>query len=354
MLPGFFKMTGKRATIKDIAKMANVSVSAVSMTLNNRPGIGSEKRQKIIKIARENGYRPSLVAKALVSKRSYIIGLVVNDISDHFFAELAKGVEETARQYGYNTILCTTNGNLETQKEYLNTLRSRGVDGIIISTAVAEAFHFDFLIDEKIPFVCINRIPLIPSLGNKTEYIIMDNYSAGYKGIEHLWRLGHDKIAIITGALNASNAIASLKGCKAALKDLGLKIPPRYIKEGKYSRQEAFLIAERLMKSKNPPSAIFAHDDNMALGAREAILRSGLEIPGDISLMGIDDIEIGALTGIELTTICQKKYEMGTMGVKILVNQIEKRVPRMVEKIVLDAELIIRKTCGYHEYGYKR
>jgi LacI family transcriptional regulator len=347
-------MAFKRATIKDIARMANVSVSAVSMTFNNRPGIGSEKRKKILKVARENGYRPSLVAKGLVSKRSYIIGLVINDISDHFFAELAKGVEETAKKYDYNTILCTTNGNLKTQKEYFNTLCSRGVDGIIISTAITEDPHFQFLIDEKIPFVCINRIPLIPSLANKTEYIIMDNYSAGYKGIEHLWKLGHDKIAIITGALNASNAIDSLKGCKAALRDLGIKISKKYIKEGGYSWQEAFLITERLMKSKNPPTAIFAHDDNMALGAREATLRLGLEIPKDISLMGIDDTKVGALTGIELTTISQRKYEMGIMGVKILINQIEKKVPRMKERIVLDAELIIRKTCGYSEFGYKR
>ena len=188
----------------------------------------------------------------------------------------------------------------------------------------------------------------------KAEYIIMDNYSAGYKGIEHLWRLAHDRIAIITGALNASNAIASLEGSKAALKRFGIKIPKSYIKEGKSSQRKAFLVCERLMKSKNPPTAVFAHDENMALGAREAILNLGLKIPKDVSLMGIDNIKTGALTGIELTTISQKKYEMGAMGVKILVNRIEEKVPRMVKKIVLDAELIIRKTFGYQESGYSR
>lgn len=334
--------------------MANASVAAVSMSLNNRPGIGDEKRQKIIDIAQKAGYQPSLVAKTLVNKRSYIIGLIINDIADHFFAELAKGVEDTAKKYGYSTILCTTGGNSKTQAEYLDILRSRGVDGIVISTVVAKDLHVEFLINEKIPFVCINRIPLIPSLKKKAEYIIMDNYSAGYKGIEHLWKLGHDKIAIITGSLNASNAIDSLEGSKGALKDIGLKIPKRYIKEGKYSHQEAFLACERLLKSKNPPTALFAHDDNMALGAREVILRSGLEIPKDIALMGIDNIKTGALAGIELTTISQKKYEMGAMGVKILVNRIEERVPHMVEKIVLDAELVVRKTCGYQDSGYLR
>jgi LacI family transcriptional regulator len=347
-------MMNKRVTIKDVAKMANASVAAVSMTLNNRPGIGNEKRRKIIEVAQKTGYQPSLVAKTLVNRRSYIIGLIINDIADHFFAELAKGVEDTAQKYGYSTILCTTGGNSKTQAEYLDILRSRGVDGIIISTVVAEDPYIEFLINEKIPFVCINRIPLIPSLEKKVEYIIMDNHSAGYKGIEHLWRLGHDKIAIIAGSLIASNAIDTLKGSKAALKKFGLKIPKRYIKEGDYSHREAFLACERLLKGKNPPTAVFAHDDNMALGAREAILRSGLEIPKDIALMGIDDIQIGALTGIELTTISQNKYQMGTMGVDILFNRIEEKVPRMVEKIVLDADLIIRKTCGYHHTGYKR
>ncbi len=344
----------KRVTIKDVAKMANASVAAVSMSLNNRPGIGDEKRQKIVEIAKKAGYQPSLVAKTLVNKKSYLIGLVIKDISDHFFAELAKGVEDSAKKHGYSTILCTTDGNSKTQENYLNMLRSRGVDGIIISTVVAEDPHIEFLIDEKIPFVCINRIPLISSLKKKAEYIIMDNYSAGYKGIEHLWRLGHDKIAIITGSPNASNAIESLEGSKAALKKFGLKILKRYIKAGNYSHQEAYLICKRLMNSKNPPTAVFAHDDNMALGAREAILSSGLEIPKDIALMGVDNIKIGALTGIELTSISQKKYEMGSMGVKLLINRIEERVPHMVEKMVLDAELVIRNTCGYKMFGYKR
>lgn len=344
----------KRVTIKDIAIMANASVSAVSMTLNNRPGIGEEKRREIFDIANKAGYQPSLVAKALVNKRSYIIGLVIHDISDNFYAELAQGVEDAARKYGYSTILCTTDGNSKTQANYLDIMLSRGVDGIIISTLMAEDPHAAFLIDEKIPFVCINRIPLNPSQRRSIEYIIMDNYAAGYKGVEHLWRLGHDKIAVITGPKDASNAIYTLEGSRAAFKEFCLKIPKRYIIEGKYSYQTAFLASQRLMKSKNPPTAIFAHDDNMALGARNALLQQGIEIPKDIALMGIDNIKTGSLTGIELTTIRQNKYEMGAIGVKNLVDQIEQTTPISRSHIVLDIELIIRKTCGYHLSGYSR
>lgn len=343
-------MIEKKTTIKDIARIAKVSAAAVSMSLNNRPGVSKEKRKEILKIAKQNGYLPNLVAKALVSKRSYSLGLIINNISDHFFTELAKGAEETANSLGYNIILCNTNGNLKSQKQHLDLMRSRGVDGIIISTVVANDPHIGSLVKERIPFVCINRVPLNPSLINKVNYVAIDNYSAGYKGIEHLWKLGHDRIAIITGNLNASNAIATLDG----VRDYGIKIAPSLLKEGNYSRQTAFNEAKRLIKLKKPPTAIFAHDDNMALGVREALLNSGLKIPEDVALIGMDDIEVGALTGIELTTISQEKYEMGSIGVKIIVNSIEKNTPPLVEKVVLEADLIIRKTCGHYRTGYNR
>jgi LacI family transcriptional regulator len=280
--------------------------------------------------------------------------LIIHDISDPFFAELAQGVEDAAKNYKYSTILCTTDGNTDTQARYFDILRSRGVDGFIISTILAEDPCIEFLVNEEIPFICINRIPLSSTLLNKTEYIIINNYAAGYKGIEHLWKIGHDKIALITGTQNASNAIYTLEGSKAAIKEYGLKIHSNLINNGKYSYQEAFRISQRLMRRRNPPTAIFAHDDNMALGAREAVLRLGLEIPQDIALMGIDNIQTASLTGIELTTIRQNKYKMGTMGVKLLVNRIEEKKPKKLEQIVLDADLIVRKTCGYCISGYRR
>ncbi len=347
-------MGSKKITIKDIARIAKVSHPAVSMALNNRPGVGEKKRKEIIKIAKQVGYQPNLLAKALVSNRSYTIGLIINNISDQFYTDLAKGVEKAADELGYNVILCTTNESLNSQKKYLDILQSRGVDGIIIATVLARDPHINFLVKEQFPFVCLNRISLDRSLNNKVDYVMLDNYSAGYKGIEHLWKLGHDRIAIITGSLNASNAIASLEGSKAFLSEQRLKIDPILLREGNYSRQEAYNAAKQLIKLKKPPTAIFAHDDNMALGVREALLGSDLKIPEDMALVGIDNIEMGALTGVDLTTISQEKYEMGYIGAKVLIKKIEKKVPIMVEKIVLGADLIVRMTCGYARYGYRR
>jgi DNA-binding LacI/PurR family transcriptional regulator len=197
-------------------------------------------------------------------------------------------------------------------------------------------------------------VPLNRQLVDQIDYVTLDNFSAGFKGIEHLWKLGHDRIAIITGDVNASNALATLDGAKKALSHCGVKGESVFIRDGSYSRQKAQRETNWLMRLKNPPTAIFAHDDNMALGVRETLLSLKLKIPADVALIGVDDIETGALSGIELTTISQQKYEMGSIGVKILIDRIEQNTPRRVEKVVLKADLIIRKTCGFYPGGYKR
>jgi len=347
-------MIEKSTTLKDIARIAGVSTAAVSMALNNRPGVGPAKRHEIIDIAQKNGYRPNMAAKALVSKHSYALGLVINNISDPFFTELAAGVEKTARSLGYHIILCSIDGRADDRKQYLDLMRSRGVDGLVISTAAVRDPHIGSLIAAGVPFVCINRVPLEAGISEKIDTVTLDNHAAGYQGIAHLWRLGHDRIAVISGDLNASNALATLDGSKNAMADYGIAATPTLLKNGRYSRRIAQQKANQLMRLKRPPSAIFAHDDNMALGVREALLGLNLRIPEDVALMGMDDIQMGALTGVELTTVSPKKSEMGAMGVRILVNRIEAGTPRMVERVVLNADLIVRKTCGYANGGYKR
>jgi len=181
----------------------------------------------------------------------------------------------------------------------------------------------------------------------------LDNFSGGYEAVEHLYKLGHDRIGIIAGWGKTSTAMARTAGAKKALRDHGLKPDTSLIKDCNYSRELAMRAAKRYIGMRKPPTAIFAQDDNMALGVREAILGSGLRIPEDIALVGFDDIEVAALTGIELTTINQKKFEMGALGVKVLVEKIEKKGPPRVNKILLDHELIIRKSCGFHLRGYR-
>ena len=343
-----------KATIKDIAKAANVSPTAVSMAINNRRGVSQQTRKRILRIAKNLNYTPNYAARSLISKRSCTLGLIISDIADPFYPELAKGIEEKANSLGYSIILCNTGLNLDKEKHCADTLLRRNVDGIIFSTVVVDDPNIDQLIQNQFPFVVINRIPFKHPFADKIDHVIIDSYAGGYKAVEHLYKLGHDRIAIIAGYMKVSTAIDRTEGAKKAMSDYGLEFNPQFFIECNYSRQQAFQAAKRLLALKKTPTAFFVQDDNMALGVREAVLSCGLKIPEDIAIIGFDDIDMASITGIELTTISQKKYEMGVMATQILINKIEGETPSMVNKLVLDAELIIRKSCGYSLYGYRR
>jgi len=343
-----------RATIKDIAKVANVSTTAVSIALNNRPGVSSKTRQKILNIAKKLNYQPNYIARSLISRHSYTIGLILNSITDPFFPELAKGVEEYANKFGYNLLLCNTNRDLHAEKRAIEMLRSKGVDGIILATVTNDDPNIVPLLEDRFPFVLINRFSMDPALENRVDYVVLDNYSGGYAGIRHLWRLGHDRIAIVSGEKNTSTATLRTSGSLQALKDCGLEYDPDLVVEGGYQRHLAYRAAKRLLAMETPPTAYFAHDDYMAIGVREAILEKGLRIPQDVALMGFDDTEIASFAGIELTTISQKKYEMGAKGAEILIKKVEGVLSGIVQQLILEAQLVIRKSCGHHLHGYIR
>ncbi len=338
----------KRATIKDIARMADVSPTAVSMALNNRAGVSESTREKIRQIAADLNYRPNGLAKSLISRRSFSIGLIITNIADHFYPELAQGVEETAHERGYRLILCNTNRELDEEKRAIDMLRANGVDGIIITTAPMDDPHIGQLVAERYPFILINRMVRQPELNNKVDYVVLDNYAGGYIGAKHLAQLGHKRIAVIAGAMNTSTAFDRTEGTRQALDELGIALAQDMIAECGYVREEAYNAAKRFLSSKTRPTAFFAQDDHMAMGVREAVLGEGLNIPQDIALMGFDNAEIGGFTGIDLTTISQKKYVMGSLGAKILIDKIEGQSDDMVNKVVLEAKLIIRKSCGHY------
>ncbi len=343
-----------KTTIKDIARTAKVSATAVSMALNDRPGVSKKTRKKIIKLAKKLDYQPNYMARSLIGKRSYTIGLIVNNIADPFYPELALGIEKKANELDYSMLLCNTDGSLEKEKKSLDMLRAKGVDGVIIATVTIDDPHIKLLIEDQFPFVLVNRFSMDSELENKMDYVVLDNYACGYKGVKHFYRLGHDRIAIIAGALNTSTAAARTKGAMQALKDHEIDTDSKLVVECGYVREKAYTAAKRLLAIKNRPSAFFAQDDYMALGVREAVFSEGLRIPEDIALMGVDDIEMASLAGVDLTTISQKIYEMGVIGVKILINKIEKATPDMVNKIVLESKLVRRKSCGYHLRGFVR
>jgi len=346
-------MQKRRPTIKDIAKMAKVSPTAVSMALNDQPRIAAKTKARILQIAHQLGYQPNFVARSLVKKKTHTIGLIITTILNPFYPELAKGIEDKASESGYNIILCSTNYDLKLEKYYIDILRSKGVDGIIFSSVETRDPNIKALIEDRFPFVLVNRRVHNPLLSKRLDYIVLDNCAGGYMAMEHLCRLGHRRIAIVAGGFNISTAVERTEGARKAMKDYAIKAEPSLLAECHFSKEMAYDATKRFLQMRNPPTALFVENDYMALGAREAILDTGLRIPEDVALVGFDDIAAAALKGVEITTISQKKYEMGSLAVRILIDKIEQKTPSMVNQIILQPEIIIRNSCGFRLHGYR-
>lgn len=340
-------------TIKDIARQIKVSTTTVSNALNGKPGVGKAARKKIIKMAKKMGYQPNYFARGLVSKQSYAIGLTIANISDPFSAELARGVYEKANELGYTMMLFNTNYDLKNETKSIEILKSKGIDGIILSTVIQDDPNIDSLNEMQMPYVLVNRLILNPKKASRIDSVSVDDYGSFYKAAKHLCRLGHTNIAVIAGDMDASTAIVLTQGANEAFAEYGVTIPPHLFIECGFSREKAYQAAKTIFSKKNRPTAILIQGDNMALGVREAAYEIGIKIPEDLAIVGVDDISISSLAGIELTTIRGNQYKMGATGVQLLINKINgENHSGISNKIVMESNLIIRKTCGFNLKGY--
>jgi LacI family transcriptional regulator len=343
----------RKITIKDIARKANVSHTTVSRALNDKSRIKTETKEKILLIAKELNYRPDFIARSLVMRRTRTLGLVITTIANPFYTELSQGIESTAIGLGYNIILCSTNYDLSAEKKYIDMLQSKGVDGIIFTSAHMGDPNIIGLAEEGFPTILVNRRTHHPAVKNKVDYVGVDNIRGGFLAVEHLIKLGHERIGVIGGSSESSVGLERLDGGKKALAAYGLEVMGDYFLEGDFLRGSGYQGGKRFLAMDKPPTAIFATNDYMALGTHQAILEGGIRIPEEIALIGFNDIEFTSMKGIELTTIGQKKYEMGALAVRKLVERVEGRAGGPAEEMILEPELIIRKTCGFHLKGYQ-
>ncbi|HUL21723.1 MAG TPA: LacI family DNA-binding transcriptional regulator [Thermodesulfobacteriota bacterium] len=343
----------KKVTIKDIARKANVSHTTVSRALNNKSRIKSDTKEKILSIAKQLNYRPDFIARSLVMRRTKTLGLVITTIANPFYTELSQGIETTAIGLGYNIILCSTNYDLSAEKKYIDMLESKGVDGIIFTSAHMGDPNIIGLAEEEFPIILVNRRTYHPIVRDKVDYVGVDNLRGGFLAVEHLIKLGHERIGVIGGSSESSVGFERLEGGKKALAAYGLEGAGDYFLEGDFLRGSGYQGGKRFLEMEKRPTAIFATNDYMALGAYQAIMEGGIKVPEEIALIGFNDIEFTSMKGIELTTIGQKKYEMGALAVKTLVDRIEGRKSGPPEEIILEPELIIRKTCGFRSKGYQ-
>jgi len=334
-----------RSTIKDIARLAGVSPMTVSRVLNRRPGVKEETRRRVLDIVQRLGYRPSLVARSLVTKRSETLGVIITTIRNPLYLEMAQAMEDKARAMGYNLLLASTHYDRELEARQIEELRSRGVDGLIITSAHVEDPKVAELAEEGFPVVLVNRRVLRPDLRGKVDFVGVDNRKGAMEAVEHLLRMGHRRVGIISGRRESSVTRERLEGAKEAFRRHGLQLKEEWVVEGYFQRASAYEAAQRLLQLEERPTAIFAMGDYMAFGVYDAALQLGLRVPEDLALVGFNDIDFSSMRAVGLTTVHHSIARMGELAVEVLLERIGGRPPGRV--VILEPRLVIRSSCGF-------
>jgi DNA-binding LacI/PurR family transcriptional regulator len=348
----------KRPTLGDIAQKCNVTSTTVSLVLKgletNR--VSSATRAKITKVARDLCYRPNRVAQALSGKESGTLGLVLNTLKIPFYAEIAQEIIAHAKEAGYGVLVGSSlessgshKSRIDDERQVLLNLIDRGVDGLIICSALREDPVITEIENMGIPFVLalreVKRGPKAPSL----DYIGTDNQRGGYLLGEHVLKMGHRRIAIVTGDMEATSAHDRLSGTLQAFKDYGVDPDPELIVNGEYSRSVSYGIIHGLLEKGKKFTAIISHSDIMAIGVLEALGNAGIRVPKEVAVVGFDNSEMAGLPAVELTTIAQERALLGKLAVEMLVEKIKNPTSHLAKRIILNPVLVIRKTCGFHE-----
>lgn len=330
-------------TIKDIAKVTKLSPSTISRALNNHPRISQRTKEEVLKISKQMGYIPNLFARGLVKKKTYLIGLLVYDFCNPFYAELTRSIQETSKEFGYWIIQASTDDDPEKADLLINSMIKLGVEGIIFASCKLHDPSVERLIDDRFPVILLNR----RLKKDKGDYIVLDNLYGAYLIVNHLIHLGYRRIGMIGGPRNVSTSVDRYRGYIKALKEKGLEVDENLIRHGYFSQESGYKFAKMMMNLFRPPEAIFCGDDYIALGSMKALGEMGMRVPEDVALVGFDDSEISSHPLIQLTTVSQNVKEMGRLGAKTIVERIEGKL-KSPQKVLLQPHLIIRNSCGYH------
>ena len=337
----------KKITIKDIARIAKVSPATVSMVVNDRPGVSEETKYRVLRIVQALQYTPNLIARSLVKRHSNFITMLITNISNPVFAEIACGVDDVLRKHEYTLSIILTYDDRELETKEIESVLARGMNGLLTCAPLLDNSNIAKLVENNFPVVSIlRRVYNCDDL----DYVIVDSTKGAYLATEHLIRLGHKKIGFIKGPSHTSSGIEKQEGSISALKDYGLTISEDLIQAGDYSRKSGYLATNHLLKmgSRERPTAIFAANDHMAIGAFEAIWDAGLKTPEDMALVGFNDVEATSLRTIEITTIAHPKRRMGQLAAKRLIDKIEEKEGyKDLYQVILEPELVIRKSCGF-------
>jgi LacI family transcriptional regulator len=333
-------------TLEDIARQAGVSRSTVSRVVNGHPGVREDVRRRVLGVVQATGYHPNAAARTLASQRSRMIGLVLPRtvsalFTDPYFPHLTHGIAQACNQADYTLGVFLVSSKDDEEKVFPRLARRGYLDGLLVQTGRIGDQLIERLVSSHMPLVILGR----PFHTQGVSYIDVDNVSAARHAVAHLLRLGYARIGTITGPADNTTGLDRLEGYRKALAERGHSVDEALVCEGDFSEASGYYAMRQMLPAR--PTAVFAASDIMAIGALRAIREAGLRVPGDIALVGFDDLPLASRAEPPLTTVRQQVVPFGMAAVDVLIDLIENDLtpPR---RVIMDAELIIRESCGAH------
>jgi LacI family transcriptional regulator len=329
------------ATMMDIAKGLKVSVVTVSKVLRNQGRISDATRKRVLRRAKKLNYQMNWVARSLVTRRTYTIGLLLPEFGHSFFAEIARAVAQTVRPHGYHVVISSFEEDPELEASELDCLLARQVDGLIIASAqpARRLEMFKRIQERKTPFVLIDR----PFCGLRACFVGVDNHAIGRLATEHLIARGCSRIGHLRGS-GMGIAVERLQGYRRALAKAGLSMQPDYIVAGGHGDVSGYEGMRKLLTVSPPLDGVFCYNDPVAIGAMKAVLEAGLKLPHDIAVVGAGNVHYGDALAIPLTTVDQGTCRIGVLAAELLVAQMASKHPMRPKKILIPPKLVERES----------
>jgi LacI family transcriptional regulator len=328
--------------IRDVAKLAGVAPITVSRVVNGADNVADDTRQRVQQAITQLHYVPNTLARSLRSHQSHTMALIVPDITNPFWTTVARGVEDTAAENDYRTILCNTDENPAKETNYLNLLVQRRIDGVIIAPATDEKKRLALLKQLQVPCVLIDR----RVEGFKADRVYGDSLNGARWLIDHLIELGHRRIALINGPSTISSAQDRAEGYRESLLAHGIDVEAGLIFQGDFKQESGHRLTRQALACDPPPTAIFAANNFIALGVLQALQEASLRVPEDMALVCIDDVPYLSAIDPFLTVAAQPAYEMGEVSARLLVERLTTHRTGNTREVVLPPQLIIRRSCG--------
>jgi len=328
-------------TIRDVAALAGVSSTTVSHVINDTRPVSDQLRAQVEAAMVDLGFQPNALARSLRRKRTHTFGMIVPDSANPFFAEVGRGIEDTSFASGYSVILCNSDGDRARELLYLDLLVQKQVDGVLLVPTGDHAELAARLRTRNIPVVVIDR----DVSDTPIDRAYIDNVAGGCVATRHLIELGHRRIGYIGGPPHLSSVPGRGAGYLHALEEAGISVDERLIVDGNFRDVGGYKGAQALFSLADPPTAIFAGNDLMAIGAIAAARDAGMAVPGDLAIVGFDDIHLAGYINPPLTTIAQPKYELGVIAAELLLARLaDPDLPP--QRRLLQAQLVVRQSTA--------